>query len=257
MKPPAARSSSWRAGVGRDDALFVQSQALGDPTRYRIFLAIRDAPAPVDVAALTARFGLNHNAIRQHLAKLSVAGLVVDELRPASGRGRPPRLYRLAPGAAERWGGASPNELLSLMLLDLVDSDVEQALAAGRAMGQRLARTRRAGASTPEALEAVAAQLGFEPQRGTITTDVDAGIDIEISHTADGRRGAIPGDAEIVLDHCPFAAAASSAPGVVCTLHRGIAEGVAETVGDGWRVVGLEAHAPEQAGCRIVIAAPT
>lgn len=239
MSPTTRPASLDRGAERRDEGLFVQSQALGDSTRYRIFLAIRDAPEPIDVAALTERFGLNHNAIRQHLAKLSNAGLVVDEQRPASGRGRPPRAYRLAPGASERWGAAAPNELLSLMLLDLVDDDPEQTLAVGRAMGERLAQTRRPGADTPETLQAVAVRLGFEPRRDT--DDVD------------GVEAA--GDTAIVLDHCPFAAAASSAPGVVCTLHRGIAEGVCSAVGDGWHVVDLEVRPPAHAGCRIVVAA--
>ena len=47
-----------------------QARALGDPTRHQIFRYIASAGRPVDVAELTAHLGLNHNAIRQHLAKL-------------------------------------------------------------------------------------------------------------------------------------------------------------------------------------------
>jgi DNA-binding transcriptional ArsR family regulator len=50
--------------------LQAQARALGDPTRYEVFRYIADASRPVDVAELTAHFGFNHNAIRQHLAKL-------------------------------------------------------------------------------------------------------------------------------------------------------------------------------------------
>jgi DNA-binding transcriptional ArsR family regulator len=53
-----------------------QARALGDPTRHEIFRYIADAGRPVDVAELTAHLGLNHNAIRQHLAKLVHAELV-------------------------------------------------------------------------------------------------------------------------------------------------------------------------------------
>ena len=55
-----------------------QARALGDPTRHRIFRYIADSDRPADVTEMTAHFGLNHNAIRQHLAKLVDAGLVVE-----------------------------------------------------------------------------------------------------------------------------------------------------------------------------------
>ena len=54
-----------------------EARALGDPTRYRLFRYIADAPRPVGVAELTGYAGLNHNAVRQHLAVLKDAGLVV------------------------------------------------------------------------------------------------------------------------------------------------------------------------------------
>ena len=59
-----------------------QARALGDPTRHDIFQYVVAAEGPIGVAELTEHFGLNHNAIRQHLAKL-----VVAELSPR----RPPR----------------------------------------------------------------------------------------------------------------------------------------------------------------------
>ena len=79
-----------------------QARALGDPTRHAIFRYLADAGTPVDVAELTEHFGLNHNAIRQHLAKLVHAGLVTEgraaeqrawtpaaQLRDSSERGEP------------------------------------------------------------------------------------------------------------------------------------------------------------------------
>ena len=84
------------------DAATEQARALGDPTRNAIFRYIDAASDPVGVAELTDHFGLNHNAIRQHLAKLRDAGLVVEELAAPSGPGRPPLRYRPSPGAAGR-----------------------------------------------------------------------------------------------------------------------------------------------------------
>jgi DNA-binding transcriptional ArsR family regulator len=48
-----------------------QAKALSDPTRHGIFRYIVDAGDDVHVAELTEHFGFNHNAIRQHLAKLA------------------------------------------------------------------------------------------------------------------------------------------------------------------------------------------
>ncbi|MDQ1500165.1 MAG: hypothetical protein QOI86_3505, partial [Actinomycetota bacterium] len=78
----------------RDRDVQRQAKALGDPTRHAIFRAVADAAGPIDVATLTARFELNHNAIRQHLAKLCAAGLVIEEVGPSTGRGRPRLQYR-------------------------------------------------------------------------------------------------------------------------------------------------------------------
>ena len=69
-----------------------EARALGDPTRYRLFRYIVDSDRPVGVAELTTYVELNHNAVRQHLAVLKDADLVVDEVEI---RYRPSRL-RLA-----------------------------------------------------------------------------------------------------------------------------------------------------------------
>ena len=90
--------------------LQVQARALGDPTRHKVFRAIVDGDAPLDVAHLTAEFGLNHNAIRQHLAKLVAADLVEETVAAPSGRGRPRLQYTVAPGAESRWGVTGPYE---------------------------------------------------------------------------------------------------------------------------------------------------
>ena len=90
------------------DDLLTWGRALGDPTRFAVFARVRDAKEPVTVAELTEHFGLNHNAIRQHLAKLVEAGLVAGTRLPSTGSGRPPTGYRPTPGAVERFGGPAP-----------------------------------------------------------------------------------------------------------------------------------------------------
>ena len=75
-----------------------QARALGDPTRHAVFRYVADSGSAVDVAELTEHFGLNHNAIRQHLAKLVDAELVTDLLEP----GAPVSAVRVAAAVPRR-----------------------------------------------------------------------------------------------------------------------------------------------------------
>ena len=61
------------------------------------------------------------------------------------------------------------------------------------------------------------------------------------------RRGA----AEIVLRNCPFAAAALVDRATVCSLHLGIAQGLAADTPA--RIEELVAHSPRKAGCLLRI----
>lgn len=212
------------------DDLYVFSRALGDPTRFTIFTCVRDAAAPVGVAELAERCGLHHNAVRQHLAKLVEAGLVVEATRATSGRGRPRLVYRPAPGAAERWGGVGPHAALAALLLELVRGR-SSAREVGRRAGQRLAVEHGADADAVDILCAVARRLGFEPRTETAAAGTD-----------------------VVLDRCPFADLAGAAPDIVCELHHGIAEGIAARAADGATVTGLLVRPPHVAGCRISVA---
>jgi predicted ArsR family transcriptional regulator len=76
-----------------------QARALGDPTRYRIFRYVAEVGRPVSVAEITAHVELHHNGVRQHLAKLCDASLLVEEFSAPAGRGRPALQYRLDPSA--------------------------------------------------------------------------------------------------------------------------------------------------------------
>src|SRR4051794_28809500 len=105
--------------------LQTQARALGDPTRHGIFRYLADADAPVGVAELTAHFGLNHNAIRQHLARLVAAQLVTETTAPPAGRGRPRLQYVVDPSSESRWGVVGPYERLSMLLTEVVRSGEE------------------------------------------------------------------------------------------------------------------------------------
>ena len=204
-----------------------QARALGDPTRYDIFRFVAAAEGPVRVATLATYLGFNHNAVRQHLAKLTEAGLLTEERASPTTTGRPPLEYRVAPTAMGSWGAPGPYELLALTLLDIADGD-STPLEAGAGAGRRLAERCAEGADPLDALEAEMARRGFEPRRET--------------------RGPVT---ELVLERCPFLAAATAHPDVVCQIHRGLAAGILDGMGADLQVSDLVVHPPAEAGCRL------
>ena len=204
-----------------------QAKALGDPTRHAIFRAVADAADPVDVATLTARFELNHNAIRQHLAKLCTAGLVIEEVGPSTGRGRPRLQYRPALVTSGDLGIPSPYEHLSVLLVEALRSG-RSPRDVGAEAGRQLAATIPDTEDPVDSLEIIAARRGFEPRRTERRDSVD-----------------------LVLEHCPFQVTAMTAPDIVCQLHLGLAEGIAEATGGTVEVTELVARDPRRAGCRL------
>ena len=200
-----ARDTPGVVGPDESDGMLqVQARALGDPTRHRIFRYLADADGPVDVAELTGHFGLNPNAIRQHLAKLVEADLVVETKAQATGPGRPRLVYDVDPTTDSRWGATGPYERLSLLLAEVVrtgESPVE--------VGRRAGRQHRI--SAPPAADAISgigeamARQGFEPETRHRGKHVD-----------------------IVLANCPFQSTALADPHIVCALHLGLAEGLAD-----------------------------
>jgi predicted ArsR family transcriptional regulator len=188
--------------------------------------------APVGVADLEGHFGLNHTTVRQHLRRLVEAGLLLEETAPPGRPGRPRLVYRVAPGVEGTWHHDGPYERLGLLLLEMLETS-RTAREVGAIEGRRLAA--RGPARTGDAATAIEDRLaveGFAPRR-------------------DERFS----DTELVMERCPFEAAATASPAVVCDLHRGLAEGMAEALGD-VVVVDLVARPPQRAGCRLQLQLP-
>ena len=200
-----------------------QAKALGDPTRHSIFRYIADSDQPADVTEMTAHFGLNHNAIRQHLAKLVDAGLIVESTAAARGRGRPKLQYTVEPAADGRWGVTSPYERLSVLLTEMIH-DGETPVEAGARAGRRHPVE---GSTAEQAIAGITSAMARE------------GFDPEVRH----RRGRT----EIVLRNCPFESAALADPDTICSLHLGMARGLAE--GTTLEVEDLIRRDPRRANC--------
>jgi predicted ArsR family transcriptional regulator len=202
-----------------------QARALGDPTRHRIFRLVVDSDHPVMIAELTEAMGLHHNAVRQHLAQLVAAGLVLEEQEERHRPGRPRLQYRPTPGAGS-WGGTDHYEQLALVLLEMRRTG-ESPVEVGRRVGHHLGRAARGGSDPVEAIVEEVTNQGFDP--------------------VVRRRGS---QVELILQSCPYVRAAELDGEVVCDLHRGLAEGLAAANGS-VVVDGLDVRNPREAGCRL------
>jgi predicted ArsR family transcriptional regulator len=215
--------------VSTTDPGLRRARALADPNRFSIYRRIVDAPGPVDIATLTEAVGLHHTAVRQHLAKLREAELVLEEPLPAHGRGRPRLGYRPNPAAGVVVGD-DPYRNLALMLAEAVRTG-DTAREVGRREGRRSGTARKAaGGDGVQAIVDETAQLGFRPRL-----------------QPDGQN-----DVAVVLQACPFADVAAVDPATVCQLHLGLAEGLAEAVG-GVSVSGFHVEDPFTAGCELTL----
>jgi len=219
-------SAEERAAEERDRRLQLQARALGDPTRYRIFRYVTNADGPVGVPAITAHVGVNHNSVRQHLAKLCAAGLLVEDVVRSGGRGRPALRYRPERDTSAFSGTTSPYEHLAVLLLEVMQgrSPGEVGAAAGRrAIGPAVA-----GGDPLDVLEDEMHRQGFPSHREETDKTVD-----------------------LVVSHCPFAVAATLNSDVVCELHRGLAQGMVAALGAEVLHIGLVRRDPHMGGCRI------
>jgi hypothetical protein len=128
------------------------------------------------------------------------------------------------------WGIPGPYEGLSVMLVRALASGRsprEVGVEAGRQMAAQLPQTD----DPVDMIELNAARHGFEPRRVERRSSVD-----------------------LVLCRCPYEAPATAAPDIICQLHLGLAEGMAQASGDSVSVTGLVARDPRRAGCRLTLA---
>lgn len=122
-----------------------------------------------------------------------------------------------------------PYEYLATLLSEVLASG-ETPEEVGRRAGRRRAGeiARQRGADPVVVMERELARAGFQPAR------------------RDGSARC-----EFVLGNCPFERAALANRSAVCSLHRGLASGLAEGLG-GVVVDDLVPRNPSRAGCRVV-----
>jgi predicted ArsR family transcriptional regulator len=207
-------------------------KALGDNTRYAIYLELARAPAPLATAQIADTLGLHPNTVRPHLDRMREVGLL-DVISDAQGAvGRPQHRYSLAADAPALGFEPPAFPVLARMLLRLAATaavPAGEAVEAGREQGAAAAAT-RAASTCAEALTQELAALGFDP--ASVVDDDNA---------------------TIAFTRCPFRELAEANPELVCSLHRGLVEGFADARGDA-TVVAFHDLA-DRTPCQVEIAA--
>lgn len=194
---------------GRLDLL----KALGDNTRYAIYLELARSPRPLSTSEVATTLGLHLNTVRPHLERMREVGLLYSRPDTSGGVGRPQKLYELASDAPSLGLEPPVYPLLAQMLLQVAVTsmaDPDTVLEAGRDAGRALAHRRTAGRDCGEETIAMQEELGFDP-----------------AFVVDGER------TTVAFGHCPFGELAQAQPQVVCALHRGIMEGFTDEFGGG------------------------
>jgi predicted ArsR family transcriptional regulator len=187
-------------------------KALGDNTRYAIFLELARSPVPLSTGDVAEALELHPNTVRPHLERMREIGLLEVEVDSRGTVGRPQHRYSLAAEAPSLGLEPSAFRLLARLLAGVAATtgvDPDTVADVGREHGRRAGAARPLARSCVAAVMAELAELGFDPAAasdGTTTT--------------------------IAFTHCPFAELAAAYPEVVCHLHRGIVEGIVEGMVD-------------------------
>jgi predicted ArsR family transcriptional regulator len=187
-------------------------KALGDNTRYAIYLELARSPRPLATAEIADSLDLHPNTVRPHLERMREVGLLEQETGARGAVGRPQHRYSLAADAPSLGLEPPTFPVLSKMLLRLAGAariGADDAAEAGREQGEAYAVADQPDACLP-GLVARLDSLGFDP-----------------AVVADERT------ATVAFTHCPFRELAESDPDVVCGLHRGMVEGFVDTTGGG------------------------
>lgn len=191
-----------------------------------------EADGPTAIATLSEQSGYHPNTLREHLHALIEAGLVRSTSGAVNGRGRPPLLYEtISPEGArpQLRAYASLASALALHLERTSDDPIAAATEAGYEWGTTLASTGEIPAQddedTFEMVVNLLTHLGFSPS---------------------GVRSPIR------LGVCPFLAAATNSPKVVCSVHRGLLRGYTTARGGDGEGIELRPFSSSH-GCEVTV----
>jgi predicted ArsR family transcriptional regulator len=214
-------------------------KALGDNTRYAIYLELARSTRPPSTAEIADTLGLHPNTVRPHLERMRDVGLLHVEVDGRGAVGRPQHRYSLAADAPSLGLEPPTFPLLAGLLANVAAAlgpDPEVVAEAGRDHGRHAGAQRQQAASCVAAVTDELAELGFDP-----------------AVAADGRT------TTVAFTRCPYRELAEAFPELVCNLHRGIVEGMVEVLGgvDGSGRVEIERFATlaDRDPCRVDLVA--
>ena len=190
-------------------------KALGDNTRYAIYLELARSVRPLATADISESLGLHPNTVRPHLERMREAGLLDVEVGGRGDVGRPQHRYSVAKNAPSLGFEPPTMPVLARMVLAMaarLQASADDAEVVGRAEGVARATPYAQAPSTLEALVADLDRLGYDPLVTDSPDDPDAAV--------------------VAFAHCPFADLAEQHPELVCGLHRGLVAGFVAEMGD-------------------------
>ncbi|MGB0111587.1 MAG: helix-turn-helix domain-containing protein [Ilumatobacteraceae bacterium] len=211
----SAAPSTMVPGAGSVPPQLDLLKALGDNTRYAIYLELARSPRPLATADISESLGLHPNTVRPHLERMREAGLLDVAVGGRGDVGRPQHRYSIAHDAPSLGFEPPTMPMLARMVLSMaarLEAGADDAEFVGRAEGAARATSYQQAPSTLEALVADLDRLGFDPLVTESPDDDDAAV--------------------VAFANCPFSELAEQHPDLVCGLHRGLVAGFVAEMGD-------------------------
>jgi predicted ArsR family transcriptional regulator len=202
------------------------------PTRARILELLYELVEGATSEELAARVGRHRSGIRVHLERLEASGLV-ERRRVRQARGRPRDTWSMTPVARQARGRPDAYAELAGWLAGAIPARparLREVEIAGRRLGHRLGEI-EADLSLQERFEEVFTALGFQPR---------------------SRPVAAPAVC-FELGNCPYRSAVRANQPVVCTLHRGLTQGLLDVLAPHASLRSFVPKDPDRAGCVIEI----
>jgi predicted ArsR family transcriptional regulator len=189
-------------------------KALGDNTRYAIYLELARSPVPRSTAEVAESLDLHVNTVRPQMERMREVGLLEVAPDHRGAPGRPQHRYSLASDAPSLGLEPPTFPMLARMLVGVaarVGAGGDDAVAAGRDQGAAEAAglDDLDGPACVEAAVGLLARMGFDPE------PVDDGDETTT----------------VAFARCPFRELAEANPDLVCGLHRGLVEGFVDVAG--------------------------
>lgn len=198
-------------GEGVEPSRLAILKALGDNTRYAIYLELARSSRALSTAEIAETLDLHPNTVRPHLERMRDVGLLDQRVESRGAVGRPTHRYSLVADAPSLGLEPPVFPLLARMLLGMADRagvDGDDAADTGRDQGRADAEGFAPSTPCEQALMAQLDLLGFDPE-------------------IEGGDGGVT----VAFTHCPFRELAERNPDLVCNLHRGMVEGLVDALG--------------------------